>query len=330
MDAPARLQVNLNIGFGFCADGKPEMIEGAERLRYRALPMALWRQEWNRTLAAIEEAAERFQPGDEIPFRELTWEPEPIPALSPKGFEFFEALPLYGELTARYPSLKWKQYEPGGQPVYEAEANQYEPFVQDIVISHPIEHWANWFLTPLADMLPTSAEGRPAAVFTQEPDPGSKMPFVRAASIEKVEAPWGLWKVAVYACAEDQVEEARQTDMGPNLQLLETSMAVLPKDGYEFEWKRHWVWRIELPVVLVPRMLYWVQARGYAHKGLWAARGIHPCGRWNHSHATLQRDVEQAGYRMTCHVWKTLDELTAEERSTIESDLRKILEQNPL
>ena len=60
---------------------------------------------------------------------------------------------------------------------------------------------------------------------------------------------------------------------------------------------------------------------------LWAARGIHPLHRYRQSQATYQREAAKAGYRLTCHVWKTLAELNPEERAAVETDMRGILSQ---
>jgi hypothetical protein len=323
------LQVHLNIGFGFCGTDQPEVTpDGTRVLRYRALPLALWHQDRGRTLALINEAAEKFGPKDEIRFMDLTWDPAPADRLTDKGMAFFEGLPIYGELQAQEPWLKWRQFDPSGKETYAAEANLYEPFMNDMVAAFPINAWAAQFFEPFKDMLPSSSDGQPAAVFMRQPTEAEKtLPVVRAHEVEKVEAPWGLWKVAVFACADEAVENSRKLPMHSGFQLVETAIAILPKEGWEFEWRPLWVWKFDLPAVLIPRMLYWIQKENVGHKALWAARGIHPTHRYSQPQATYQRDSEETGYRLTCHLWKPLASLTAEEKAGVEADMKRLLEQ---
>lgn len=327
--APGILQVHLNIGFGFSGSNEPTLMpDGTRVLRYRALPPALWHQDRGLTLALINEAAEKFSPTAEIPFRELTWDPAPATELTEKGKAFFEGLPLYGELHAQEPWLKWRQFEPSGKETFAVEANLYDRLMDDMVKAFPISAWATWFLAPFEFLLPSSSEGKPAPLFMRQPTEEERsLPVIRTSELEKVEAPWGPWKVAVYACADEAVIEAQKLPMTDSFQLVETSLAILPVEGNDFEWRQHWVWKFEVPLVLIPRMLYWVEQQGVGHRANWAARGIHPVHRYRQAQATYQREAAQAGYRLTCHVWKTLAELSPEERTAVEADMRGILSQ---
>lgn len=321
------LSLNLAIAFGFCAQPEPVVdADGRATWTYRALPPALWHQDWGQTLARIEKAAETFSPGDEIPFRDLPFEIEPREGLTERGLRFFEGLPLYAEFSI-YSGFRWRQYDPNGELAFSADANQYHGLVRDVTKLHPIQRWAEWFFAPFRDMLPTGSKGETIAIAMVNPAADAAIKLPSAHEWERFEMPWGPWKVLAFACAEHRVDEFRDLPEDAVAQLVETTMAVLPKDGWEIEWKRHWVWRFDVPAVIVPRMLYWVQMNGLGHQGLWANRAIHPGNRWKEPQATYQADVERFGYRMTCHLWVKLDELDAERRKGIESDMRRIAEE---
>lgn len=321
------LHVHLNLGFGISGENEAVITpEGAQLIRYRALPPALWHQDRPRTLGLINAAAEKFAPGEKIAFKDLPEETGAAESLTEKGREYFEGLPLYGELEAHEPWLRWKQFDPAGQQNYTVEANLYDRLMEDMVHAFPINSWASWFLEGFEFMLPTSAEGKPAPLFMRQPtDEERALPVVRTHEVERVEAPWGPWKVAVYACRDDAIEEAKRVPSNDMMELVETSLAILPVEGNEFEWRRHWVWKFEVPLVLVPRMLYWVEANSAGHPALWAARGIHPVHRYSQSQATYERDPARAGFRLTCHVWQTMDQLAPADRIAIEQDMREIL-----
>jgi hypothetical protein len=324
------ITINLSIAFGFCAEHEPVVdAEGKATWTYRSLPMALWHQDRGQTLARIEKAAERFRPGDEIPFRELPWEMEPIDALSERAKAFFDGLPLYAEFSI-HNGFQWRQFSPDGREAFCAEANHYHRMMADVISLHPIQMWADWYLAPFHEMLPMGENARHVALFMKPPEAGSPIQLPRAHEWERVEMPWGPWKVAIFACDESRVEEMQDIPEDSIAQLVETSMLVLPKEGWEFEWKRHWVWKMEVPLVIVPRMLYWVQMNGLGHKGLWAARAIYPVNHWQEAQVTVQEDTERFGYRMTGHLWMKLDQIDAENRRRIEAEMRRLLEDTPI
>lgn len=325
-DGNQALAINLSIGLGFCAEIQPQVDEeGKATWTYRALPMALWHQDRGQTLARIEKAAEKFQPNEEIPFRDLPWEMEPIEALSERGKQFYERLPKYGEFSI-HNGFEWRQFAPDGSESFAAEANQYHRMMHDVTSLHPIQDWASWYLEPFKEMLPTGTHSTHVAMFMSPPAPGAPLQLPNVHEWEKIEMPWGPWKVLVFACDDSRVAEMSEIPSDAVAQLVETCMVVLPKDGWEFEWKKHWVWKMEVPLVIVPRMLYWIQMNGLGHKGLWAMRAIHPANHWNDPQVTLQADAERFGYRLTCHLWLKTDDIDEANRQQIEGDMRELLE----
>ena len=330
-----QISVSLIVGFGWSAESNPApQPDGSHSLTFRYLPAGLWNANHGIVRAHINNAAKVFASFADFPVDLIPAEPtETAGELTDAGRAFYESCPLYGRFEAREPWMTWEQHRPNGEVAWQARGNNYDVFMDQVVSQWPINEWASLLLEPWKDLLSSSTSGEEQVLFMQGALPPRDAPdadeegwskgldLPRADVQEKVQFPWGPGKVVLISCDEDRVKACRKMEFSEEFQLLLCSLAVRQTADAGFEWRQHHVWRFEIPLQLVPRMIKWTESEGVVHPGIWGVRSICPTYSWDTPQVKFQFQSEIAGWDTVAIIFKPLDSLDPVALARYEHDL---------
>lgn len=335
--AEVQITISLLIGFGWSAESGPKLeADGTRCLTYRYIPPGCWCPDVQMIRAYINAAAKVFPSYDLFPPDLLPTPPaEGAEELSAAGMAFYESCPTYAKLEAKEPWITWHQHHPEGGVAWSARTNEYKPFMDEVLSQWPINLWAQKFLDPWKDLLPPHPKGR-FAMYMQPPLPTDSVPVedeegwshgldnLRADIHERIEFPWGPFKVVLVSCEEGRVPGCKKMEFSDAFKLLPCTLGYKNKPEDPFKWREHHVWRFEVPMHHVPRCLKWTEDEEVAHPGKWSVRSIVPCYGWDIADVKFQVRPGEADWDIAGVIYKPFSEMDPVALATYEHDFEEM------
>ncbi|MFY9234769.1 MAG: hypothetical protein WAO58_09965 [Fimbriimonadaceae bacterium] len=286
-------KVFSSIGYGFCPPSTVDPgSEGVVELTYRYVPSQLVDNDERRIIGGFNRAAELGALDDAHADIIELGEFDEADELTEKGHWLFQRMPVYAILRIEEPFVEWQAFWEG-EPAITVRAEQLEPLVEEALKLPPQQLWAQKHLGPVAHYLYGANDPEAAAMPLApglEANGEHSEDLPRAAVEERVEYPWGLWKIVLIA-----IEDGRAADFAEWLdsevfQIVEGTVGVLREGRFSYESVPFIRW--ELPASLVPNVIRWAEQKGIRRVEPWAPIAVMPYYDWQSPIASLPLESE--------------------------------------
>jgi hypothetical protein len=325
------LKIFSSIGYGFCPPTAVSMTEEDEaELVYRYVPPQLVDTSERRIIGGFNAAAAEGATDEEEADRVLLDSIESAEDFSEAGRQLFERMPIYAILRIRAEMSEWEAHW-DGVPAVTLRAEQHEPLLEEALKLPPQQLWAQKHLSTVTRYLYGAGDPNAAAMpmapgLGEDSEHSEDLP--RVAVEEKVEYPWGLWKVILMPIDEETRQSLEQwSKEGEQFKIVPGTLGVLRNDEFTYSPLEFIRW--EIPATLVPNIVRWAEREDILYKEPWAPLGVMPYYDWQSPIASIPMEGEAlAGMAAAYVIPKALDEMQAEFREWMEAELRRQSKEN--
>jgi hypothetical protein len=321
-------QIFSSIGFGFCPPQTvQESASGGVELVYRYVPPALMDSEERKITGAFNQAGLQGAL-DESQVESLELEDfTEDELLTDLGLALFDRMPVYAILRVDEDLVEWEAYWEG-KPAVTLRASKLDPLLDEALKVPPQQLWAQKHFAGITHYL-YGADDPEAAVMPMAPgldgegEDGEDLP--RVAVEERVEYPFGLWKIVLIAIKDEAVEEFRSWGDTEQFSVIDGSVGILRNGAFTYAPVPFIRW--ELPATLVPNVVQWVERENIKRSDPWAPLAVMPYYDWDSPVASIPMEAEEeAGLAAAYTVPRPPEDLDEEFQRWMEAEIKSQLE----
>jgi hypothetical protein len=321
------LELYQIVGFGFCY--LQETQEGGRRSTfvYRYIPPSLFHNNGQKIMGALNVLAASSTEGESIRLDDAPKEPDFAQSLTADGLALLESFPIYGILRIEEHALAWDAYW-DEEPIITFRAGTLENLMQEVLSTPPQHLWAQRHLSTYARYLFGQNDPEAPALLMEEPDQkpsnngGEDPPLPHALPEERIDYPWGLWKVVLVPLSDAIAAEAGQWEQTEEFRVVEGTLGILKSGRFTYQALRYLRW--EIPASLVPNVVRWAQENDLKMNEKWAPISIMPSNDWESPIASIPNESEaEVGLAAAFIVPKSKDQMEPGFLEWFEAELMK-------